>query len=234
MAYDFEASDGIIGIRGDTTDYGSIGTAHTQAALCTVESLPSGGNYPLPVGMESPTVARIFAIFINGDASADFQLAISSSVAAPSPVMIPPTGVPLLIAISKPAGTVAPRFLIHNYATSTTTYNASGGTIANRSTGVCTASIGTYDLTSATRSWDGLIGAVAQWNRALTEAELRQLVHGRSAWLSMFGRGVLTGSAEMFVDLTQPGTIRDQFNGSISFTATGVSFGPSAIRWPGW
>lgn len=229
---DFE-SGSANGIRSATTGYSTLGTAHTHALLCTVESMPGGGTFAVLCGLiVSPADTANAAMLFYADGGPTFSVAVGTNLVVPGSAMNPSTGAPYLFVCAKNAGTVAPRFLMHNYATQTTTYDAAGGTVANRSTGAGTGCIGVS--TDDSSPFDGQIGAAAQWNRGLPEAEMRALIGGRQAWRAAFGRGVLT-SGEFFVDLTQPGTIRDQLNPSIAYTAgTQPAFGPDAIRFPGW
>lgn len=229
---DFEVSSDN-GVWATTTGYASLGTAHSHAALLTVESIPAGS---LVVGGMGNGGAAVDALLVFANTvSWSLTYNVGTNNVAPGANIVPPTGVPLLIAASKAAGTVAPTFLMHRYDTMVTTVNAAGATVANRTAGANTAVIGNIVGAGAGVGHDGQIGALAQWNRALSEGELRALIGGRPAWQSMFGRGVLTNAAEFFIDLTQPGTIRDQFNPSIVFTSgTQPAFDPATIRWPGW
>lgn len=232
-AFDFETGGTAQTLRAGATGYATLGTAHTQAALCTVESVPTDGiAFPAAIAMQSGTTARLLTIALDSANSGTIASDIGSNFVKPGTNIIPPIDVPILIVIAKDAGTVAPRFLLHNYATATTTYDNAGATVVDRTAGACTATIGNFNVGN-TEDWDGLIGAVGQWNRALSEGEMRALVGGRGAWISMFGRTV-TKAAELFVDLTQPGTVRDMFNPEMVFTATGAAFVPEPFRWPGW
>lgn len=231
-ARDFEAGSSNLIRTSVGTVYSGLGTAHSHAMICTVESLP--GTFYVGVGLSVSTPSPTVVIALDAGNSGSITYAIAGvSLAAPSAPMIPPLDTPLLIVCAKAAGTVACRFLMHNYATSTTTYDSTGSTVANRTPGNAFGVIGDQDGSGI--PWDGWIGAAGQWNRALSEGEMRALIGGRSAWKSSFGRGALSNNAEFFVDLTQPGTIRDQFNPSIEWTSgTQPAFAPEAFRWPGW
>lgn len=227
---DFERDSGQ-SISSATTYLAGLGTAFTLVMLCTVESQPGGAQVGMGVGDGAAAVTALIAI--NDASGYAFELIGGGVTIGAGTPIVPPLGVPLVLAVSKTAGTTSPTFLQYDYSTATATVNVASGTIANRTASAATFAIGNLAGTGA--AWDGHIGAVAVYNRALSEGELRSLAHGRMAWLSLFGRGVLTNNSEVFIDLTQPGTIRDLFNPSIAYTGgTQPAFGPMSIRWPGW
>ena len=226
---DFESGTGH-SISSATNYLAGLGTAHTHAALVTLES-QAGGSAQMFHGIGDGTgPTTLFAMENTQDTLSITEVATN---VVPSPIITITLATPNIVFVSKADGTVAPTFARYRMDNCTEDTNAGGSTVANRTPGSATGTIGSV---VGANFYDGHIGAVAIWNRVLNPGEMRLLYQGRNAWLSLFGRGTLTNDSELFIDLTQPGTIRDMLNPSIAWTGGTIpAFGPQTVfRWPGW
>lgn len=226
---DFE-SGSTNSITAATNYLAGLGAAHTHAALVTLESQPAG-NAQLIHGLGAGgSESTLFAMEHTADTLSITEVATN---VVPNPVITLTLATPNTIVVSKAAGTVAPYFSRYRMDTNEEVANAGGSTVAAR-----TPAAGAYVIGSVAGAnfYDGHIGAIGLWNRVLSIPEIRLLNQGRAAWLSLFGRGVVTNDSELFIDLTQPGTIRDMLNPHIAWTGgTQPAFGPQTVfRWPGW
>ena len=213
-----------------TTYLAGLGTAHTHAALVTLESQPCGSAQLVHGIGAGGSESTLFALEHTADTLSLTEVATNVTS---SPAITLTLATPNVIACSKADGTVAPYFARFRMDTCAESANAGGSTVANRTPAAGTLTIGSV---AGANFYDGHIGAVGIWNRVLSVDEIRLLYQGRMAWLSLFGRGTLTNNTELFLDLTQPGTVRDMLNPSIAWTGgTQPAFGPQAVfRWPGW
>lgn len=145
----------------------------------------------------------------------------------------PPVDIPHIIGHTKDSGTTTPTVFMLNLVTGVFTSAAGSVAVAGRTSGSVTVNIGSWN---AADFWSGHIYALGIYNRILSAGELLSMRYGRQAWRALFGQGVLSSDAELFIDLTIPGTVRDQLNPQIAFTGTGTNpaFGPTGFNLRGW
>lgn len=193
--------------RSDATYLAGLGTAFSLACLVNTTAYPAGGFFADPFSLTG-TAARQAALEFS---STSITLAVGSTSVAPSSNILPATGRWAILCATKAAGTVAPAFYSYDHVTDAWTNPAAGSTIADRTAGAINVGVGAF---GATDFYTGRIAACGAWNRVLNAGEVQSLADGRFAWMSLFGRGVITRDTEVFIDLTQPGTYRDQMNPS--------------------
>lgn len=188
-----------------TVNLGTGATEHTCAALVTVASLPGAGVYRMAISEDNATTTRNLGLHLNGDTGpGTLSLLVGTTRVVPSSNMIPSTdGRWYLIGATKATGTVAVNFFMYDYVTGTWTWRASSGTVAARTTGATTCSVGSQVAGSF---WDGRIGAAMLLPIAITEAQAFTLTRGRGTWrnlFSMYNRRQANGAGHL-LELSEP------------------------------
>jgi len=160
-----------------TLRLGALGFAFgpgTIAALLRVSSLASN-RHLFSVGVSSGARHR-FSVMSTGV----LRLACDGNTADSAATVA--TARWYLVAVTKASGSVAPRFHFYDIAANTWTHQDSGSAIANSSVPITEAKIG-CDI-DHTGFYAGDIGVLAEWDVALTDAQVESLPFGIGPWLT--------------------------------------------------
>jgi len=217
--------------------WASFGTAHTEIALIAPATLPTGaGIFATILNMFSATSARVCRLHLDGNTgTGSLGIKVGSATnMLPTTLIIPSTdGRWHLVGHTKAAGTVTPDFFMYDFGTGLWAEFPGTGTIANRTAGAVTASIGHSNTGNL---FDGRIGAVAAYNRRMEKGEWRTLINGRRSWYAALGRAA-GGSInrEFLCDLTDLGRLRDNAEGEAILMSAGSQPALTATSTPpGW